>query len=102
MARSWRITSGSISIGTTGRIEIEIPFNAPPDRPCKMTLQSGDSTEEITLQICDQYTIQADLFAQAILHDTPVPTPLTDAVANMQAIEAFARSAASGGWVSLG
>ena len=23
--------------GTTGRIEIEIPFNAPPDRPCKMT-----------------------------------------------------------------
>jgi predicted dehydrogenase len=87
--------------GTTGRIEIEIPFNAPPDRPCKMALQTDDTTQELTLEICDQYTIQADLFAQAILNDTPVPTPLTDAVANMQAIEAFARSAAEGCWVSL-
>jgi len=87
--------------GTTGRIEIEIPFNAPPDRPCKMALQSGTAIQEFTLEICDQYTIQADLFAQAILHDTPVPTPLTDAVANMRALEAFARSAAEGRWVAL-
>jgi predicted dehydrogenase len=85
--------------GTTGRIEIEIPFNAPPDRPCKMALQTGDATQEITLPVADQYTIQADLFAQAVLQDTPVPTPLTDAVANMQAIEAFAKSAAAGCWV---
>lgn len=87
--------------GTTGRIAIEIPFNAPPDRPCKLALHSGTETQEVTLEICDQYTIQADLFAQAILHDTPVPTPLTDAVANMRAVEAFARSAGEGRWVSL-
>ena len=87
--------------GTTGRIEIEIPFNAPPDRPCKMALQSGTETQEIALKIADQYTIQADLFAQAILSDTPVPTPLTDAVANMRAIEAFAQSAAEDRWVTL-
>jgi predicted dehydrogenase len=87
--------------GTTGRIEIEIPFNAPPDRPCKMALQTGHETQDIALDIADQYTIQADLFAQAILHNTPVPTPLTDAVANMQALEAFAQSAAAGHWLPL-
>ena len=27
--------------GTSGRIEIEIPFNAPPDRPCRIWLQTG-------------------------------------------------------------
>ena len=27
--------------GTSGRIEIEIPFNAPPDRPCRVWLQIG-------------------------------------------------------------
>lgn len=87
--------------GTTGRIEIEIPFNAPPDRPCKIAYQTGDTTEEIALPITDQYTVQGDLMAQAILNDTPVPTPLTDAVANMQAIEAFAQSATDGCWVPL-
>jgi predicted dehydrogenase len=87
--------------GTTGRVEIEIPFNAPPDRPCKMWHQSDAKVEEIELDICDQYTIQGDLFAQAVLNDTPVPTPLTDAVANMQVIEAIVRSGKGGGWVSL-
>src|SRR6266487_2637993 len=35
--------------GTTGRIEIEIPFNAPPDKPCKISYQNGDEIEEILL-----------------------------------------------------
>jgi len=79
--------------GTSGRIEIEIPFNAPPDKPCKMWLQAGSEIEEITFDICDQYTIQGDLFSLAVLNDTPVPTPLEDAVANMKVIEAvFAAS----------
>ncbi len=86
-------------VGTEGRVEIEIPFNAPPDRPCKMWHQRGAEVEEIVLDICDQYTIQGDTFSQAILHDTPVPTPIEDAVANMKVIEAIVRSAQSGGWV---
>ena len=86
-------------VGTGGRVEIEIPFNAPPDRPCKMWHQRGAEVEEIVLDICDQYTIQGDLFSQAILHDTPVPTPIEDAVANMEVTEAIVRSAQSGGWV---
>jgi predicted dehydrogenase len=85
--------------GTEGRVEIEIPFNAPPDRPCKMWHQRGDEIEEILVDICDQYTIQGDLFSQAVLNDTEVPTPLEDAVANMKIIEAIIQSAKSGTWV---
>jgi predicted dehydrogenase len=85
--------------GTEGRVEIEIPFNAPPDRPCKMWHQRGDEIEEIQLDICDQYTIQGDLFSQAVLNDSPVPTPLEDAVANMKVIEAIIESSKRRTWV---
>ena len=87
--------------GDKGRIEIEIPFNAPPDRPCKVWYTDGSKLEEVTLEICDQYTIQGDLFARAILEDKPVPTPLTDAVANMQVIEAINQSAKSKNWAQV-
>jgi predicted dehydrogenase len=84
--------------GTRGRIEIEIPFNAPPDRPCRLWLQTDAGVEEMLLPVCDQYTIQGDLFARAVLDDAPVPTPIADAVANMRVIEALFASAASGEW----
>jgi predicted dehydrogenase len=87
--------------GTSGRIEIEIPFNAPPDRPCRIWLQTGTelaSAEEIRFDVCNQYTLQADAFARAILDDTPVPTPLSDAIANMRVIERVVASASSGTW----
>jgi len=85
--------------GTRGRIEIEIPFNAPPDQPCRLWHQAGDQTEEISFPICDQYTIQGDLFSKAILNDTAVPTPLEDAVANLKVIEAVVESAKTRSWV---
>lgn len=86
--------------GTTGRVEIEIPFNAPPDKPCKLWHQHGETVAEITFEICDQYTIQGDLFARAILADTPVPTPIADAVANMRVIEALRKSGKQNAWVT--
>jgi len=85
--------------GTEGRIEIEIPFNPPPDEPCKLWHQHGNEIDEIVLDAGNQYTIQGDLFSQAVLDDTEVPTPLEDAVANMEVIEALVRSAKSGSWV---
>ena len=87
--------------GTAGRVEIEIPFNAPPDRPCRMWHQHGDEIEEIVLDVCNQYTIQGDLFSRAVLEDTQVPTPLEDAVANMRVIDALVRSAGDGTWASV-
>lgn len=85
--------------GTEGRVEIEIPFNAPPDKPCRIWLQQGSEIEEITFDTCDQYTIQFDLFSLAVLNDTAVPTSLDDAVANMKVIEAVFESSKKQGWV---
>ncbi len=86
-------------IGTTGRIEIEIPFNAPPDKPCRIWL-TNETTEEITFDVCDQYTLQGDSFARSILDDTPVSTPLEDAVANMRVIDDLITSSRTNAWVS--
>lgn len=85
--------------GTKGRIEIEIPFNAPNDRPCRMWFADANGVEEIRLETCDQYTIQGDLFSQAILDNHEVPTPLADGVANMRVIEAVFESARTDAWV---
>src|SRR5580658_2467117 len=71
--------------GTTGHIEIEIPFNAPPDKPTRIFV--NDEVEEFP--VCDQYTIQGELFSRAILDDTEVPVPLEDALKNMIVIEAI-------------
>jgi predicted dehydrogenase len=89
--------------GTKGRIELEIPFNAPPDRPTRLLRDEGSSlfgagvqTEEFP--ICDMYTIQGDLFSRAILDDGPVAVPLEDALNNMRVIDAIVRSEESGRW----
>ena len=87
--------------GTKGRIEIEIPFNAPSDRPCKVWYGDGNGVEEVVLDVCNQYTIQGDLFSRAVLKDREVPVPLEDAVANMQVIEALISSARSRKWINL-
>jgi hypothetical protein len=82
-------------------VEIEIPFNCPPDRACRIWHQRGAEIEEIAFDICDQYTIEGDLMSEAILNDTPVPTPLQDAIANMAVIEAIFRSGRDSAWIGI-
>lgn len=84
--------------GTQGRVEVMIPFNAPPDRPCLVNLQQNDLVQEIKLETADQYEIQGELMSQAILEDTPVPTPFDDAVANMRVIERCFAASREGAW----
>jgi predicted dehydrogenase len=86
-----------------GRIDIEIPFNAPPDRPCRIFVDDGSDLfgagiQTETFPVCDQYTIQGDLFSQAVCGEGEVPVPLEDAVRNMAVIDALFRSAESGRW----
>ena len=92
--------------GTRGAIEIRIPFNAPPDRPCEVVVDSGKDLfgggqEVLTVPVCDQYTIQGDLFSRAVLEGKPAPEPLEDAVRNMECIEAVFRSAETGRWEKM-
>ncbi|MEJ2401762.1 MAG: Gfo/Idh/MocA family oxidoreductase [Xanthomonadales bacterium] len=89
------------ALGTSGRVEVEIPFNAPADRPCRVWVQGAEGTQEWRSGVHNQYTLMGDAFARAVLDDTEVPTPLEDAVANMRVIDAIARSAKTGGWVEL-
>ena len=92
-------------VGTTGRIEIEIPFNAPADRPCRMFVDdgsdlSGRGIETIEIPACDQYTIQGDQFSQAIREGSPAPYPLEDTIGNMKVIQAVVKSAEGRTWAT--
>ena len=90
----------SVSIvGTEGRIEIEIPFNIPPDRPTRLLhIAGGDPPVAPQIQVhefraADQYGIQADGFSRAIRDDTLVPTDPRDAVANLVVMERIVANA---------
>ena len=80
-------------VGTSGRIDVEIPFNSPPDRQTRIFVTKGGdppvdpAIETHVFAAANQYTIQAHLFAQAILDDTAAPVPISDAIANMRVIE---------------
>jgi len=87
--------------GDKARVEVEIPFNAPPDRPCRIFLDDGSdlggaSRQVEELPVCDQYAIQADEFTRAVLGMRAVPVPLEDSLKTMAVIEAIRASAQSG------
>ena len=90
-------------VGDAGRIEVGIPFNAPIDRPTRITIDSGADlvcggarVEEFP--ICDQYTLQGDAFSRAVLGEAPLEYSIEDAIANMRVIDALSRSAKTGRW----
>ncbi len=90
-------------LGTKARIEIEIPFNIPPDRPSRIFVDDGSELGGRNARMeqfptADQYTIQGDEFSRAIQENGEVPVPLENALANMRVIEAVFRSAESGRW----
>jgi len=87
-------------LGSAGRVEIEIPWNAPNDRPCRIFVGDlmGAAPKVEEFPVVDQYTIQGDEFSRAIRGERDVPVPLEDAIANMAVIEAIFRAADSGKW----
>jgi predicted dehydrogenase len=90
-------------VGEAGRIEIMIPFNAPPDRPTEIAIDTGadlfgGGRRVEQFAICDQYTLQGDAFSRAILNATPLEFPIEDAILNMRVIDALFRSAKNGSW----
>ncbi|SDC84770.1 Gfo/Idh/MocA family protein [Paraburkholderia lycopersici] len=92
--------------GTKGRVEVEIPFNAPNDRPTRLLVSGqpggrGDAEHWVEVPACDQYGVAAAVFAQAILNGTGQAIPLEDARANMRVIDAVFRSADSGAWENI-
>ena len=89
--------------GTEGRIEVEIPFNPPADRPCRILVDDGKQfagrgAEVIPLPAVDQFRLQGERFSEAVRGVGEVAVPLEDAIANMAVIDAVFRSATSGRW----
>lgn len=89
--------------GTEGRLEVEIPFNIPPDSATRIFIDDGvdlDGANKETIEIpaANQYTIQGDLFSRAILENVEPAIPLEDSVKNMAVIEAVFRAGQSGKW----
>lgn len=88
--------------GTEGRLEVEIPFNAPPDKSCRLFLSKGEFYQEehelIDFPVCDQYTLQAESFVRTVRGEQENHVPLEDAVQNMKVLEAVFRAGESGRW----
>ena len=88
--------------GTKGRIEIDRPINPFTDQPSTILIDdnpadpagSGISAESVP--VCNQFTIQGDLFSRAIREAGEVPVPLEDSLKNMAVIDAIFRAAESG------
>jgi predicted dehydrogenase len=90
--------------GTKGRIDVEIPFGPPIDKPARIfiddgtNLYAGSSAVMESFPICNQFTIQGDEFSKAIRGMGEIPNPLEDAIRNMAVIDAVYRSAETGQW----
>ena len=93
-------------LGTRAKAEIIIPFNAPPNERTAITIDigapfDGSLARREILPACDQYTEQAEAFAQAVLGKTPLPWGVEDAIASMQVIDAIFESEKTGGWARV-
>lgn len=93
-------------MGTAGRVEIVIPYNAPQGEPAAILVDRGHSFDghlarrEI-LPASDHYTEQAEAFAQAVLTGVPLPYGIDDALGSMRVLDAIFESERSGGWARV-
>src|SRR5947209_5906938 len=90
--------------GTKGRIDVELPFGPPIDKPSRIFIDDGTnlyangSAAIESFPVCNQFTIQGDEFSKAIRGMGEIPNPLEDALRNMAVIDAVYRSAETGRW----
>lgn len=93
-------------LGTKGRVEIVIPFNAPPMTPTAILIDAGVSLDgslsrrEI-IPAVDQYTEQAEAFALAVLGQRELPYDIEDAILQMRVLDAIFASEKSGAWAEV-
>jgi predicted dehydrogenase len=87
--------------GTRGRIEMQIPFNAPQGESTRLFLDDGLALDGkgITIEViapCDQYTLETEAFSRAIRSEISLPYGVNDALMNTRIIDALFRSEKSG------
>ncbi len=82
-------------VGEEGSLLLHRPFQ-PEDRPTALIVRRGDTEERIEVAATNQYTLMVEHFAACVLDAVPPRFPPEDAVANMRALDALARSARTG------
>ncbi|WP_305989586.1 Gfo/Idh/MocA family protein [Roseibium sp. MMSF_3544] len=92
--------------GTKKRLDIMIPFNAPQGGAVTLRLDDGSaladgSAQDETIDPCDQYAEQADVFGRAVLGEKVMTYGVEDALQNMKILDAIFASAERGGWVDV-
>ena len=92
--------------GTKGRIEIQIPFNAPQGAATRLFVDDGSALDGAgirteTLPASDQYGLQGDAFSRAVRGEIELPYGVEDAVRNMRVIDALFRSEKSARWETV-
>jgi predicted dehydrogenase len=93
-------------LGSKGRLEMIIPFNAPADERTAILIDTGGPMDgslarrEI-LPACDQYAEEAEAFAQAVLGMAPSAYGVEDAIRQMRVIDAVFASERDGRWVEV-
>jgi predicted dehydrogenase len=95
-------------VGTTGRIELFVPFNAARDAQMKLALdeggqRDGSSITVETLPLADQYRLQVEDFSRRVREgaDIDKTNGLADAVAQARVIDALWQSERSGRWEAI-
>lgn len=93
-------------VGTKKRLEIEIPFNAPPMASTRIFVNDGSALGDAsavaeTFAPCDQYMLQGEAFSKVVRGEMPLPYGVEDAIQNMQVIDALFRSEKSGAWETV-
>ncbi len=89
--------------GTKGRIEIQIPVNAPQGAKTRLFIDDGSSLDGAgirteTIPESDQYMLQGEIFSRAVRGDIVLPYGVDDAVRSMRVIDALFRSETSQRW----
>ncbi|MBQ1766792.1 MAG: Gfo/Idh/MocA family oxidoreductase [Aquincola sp.] len=83
-------------VGTQGRLEMEMPFNAPQGAASRYWVEDAAGLRTIDLPPADQYLLQMESFSRAVREEAPTAAGLDEAEAGMRVIDALFASAASG------
>jgi predicted dehydrogenase len=94
-------------IGTKGRLEVPIPFNAPQGKATRLYLDKGRklggaAAQSIPIRPADQYRLQGEAFSRAVRGLVPLAHGIEDAIRQMSVLDALFRSAESGRWEAIG
>lgn len=87
--------------GEQGSIFIPVPFNPIADAATNLLLKRDDKIEDIVIAPSDHYRNMGDAFAQSVILQKDIPTPLSDALANMKIVDAIFSSAQSNQWLNI-